>query len=158
MILMGLARLGKDAELRYVPSGEAVTSLNLAFNHGKKQEDGNRKTQWVDAALWGKQAEGLVKYLIKGTLLSVIIDAPHIQPYDKKDGGQGFKLVGRVMNIEFAGSNKSSEGTGDAKVQQQASAYGQNTRSAPQHEAPPTNAYQGSASSYDDYDDDIPFN
>ena len=60
MQMIGLARLGRDAELRTTQSGEKVASLSLAFNWGMKGQDGNRPTQWVDGSLWGKRAEVLV--------------------------------------------------------------------------------------------------
>ena len=39
MILTGLARIGKDAELRYTASNEPVANISLAFNYGRKGED-----------------------------------------------------------------------------------------------------------------------
>lgn len=145
MILTGLARLGRDAEVRYIPSGEAVASLALAFSHGKKGQDGNRETQWIDAALWGKQAESLAQYLTKGTLLSVVVGDPHIQTYDRTDGDQGFKIVGRVISVEFAGGGK-SESQGNTQT-----AHNQQSR---QPETAQTNK---TADNFEDYSNDIPF-
>ena len=140
MILTGIARLGRDATLRYIPSGEAVTSLALAFSHGKKETDGNRPTQWVEASLWGKQAESLITYLTKGTQLSVIISDPNIQTYTTNDGRSGTKLVGRIINLEFAGSNRTEATQAPAAAQ------------APQQK--PTASPQPD---FADFDDDIPF-
>lgn len=105
MILTGFCRLGQDAELRYTPSGDAVLNLSLAFNHGKKGDDGNRPTQWVSAQLWGSRAEALAEYLTKGTGLCVVLEDPHIEMYDRREGGQGAALRARVSSIEFAGSS-----------------------------------------------------
>lgn len=69
MILTALARLGRDAELRYTQSGDAVCELALAINYGRKEADGNRPTQWLSASLWGKRAESLAQHLQKGKLL-----------------------------------------------------------------------------------------
>ncbi len=56
--------IGKDAEVRYLPSGQAMLSVNVA-NHigfGDKQ-----KTIWLRVSLFGKRAEGELKnYLRKG--------------------------------------------------------------------------------------------
>jgi single-strand DNA-binding protein len=117
MILTGLARLGRDAEVRYIPSGEAVASLALAFNYGKKQENGNRETQWIEAALWGKQAIALAQYLLKGTLIYAVVEAPHIQTYERTDGTQGFKMIGRLSSLEFAGGKSSDEKSPAAQSQ-----------------------------------------
>jgi single-strand DNA-binding protein len=107
--MSGIARLGRDAEIRYIPSGQAVASLSLAFSYGKKNTDGSRNTQWIDAALWGKQAESLAQYLKKGTLVSVVIDAPHIETYDTLEGKPGLKMAGTVINIEFAGGGNKQQ-------------------------------------------------
>ena len=53
MILTGLARIGKDAELRYTASNEPVANISLAFNYGRKGDDGKRPTQWIEASMWG---------------------------------------------------------------------------------------------------------
>ena len=103
----GLARICKDIELRRNPKGEEVINLSLAFSWGAKGDDGYRKTEFVDAALWGKQAEALEPYLKKGGLVSVTIDDLHIETYQGKNG-EGKKLAGRVSGIELAGSRSQS--------------------------------------------------
>ena len=47
MQLIGLARLGRDAEIRFTNDGEPVASLSLAFEHGRRGTDGKRTTQWA---------------------------------------------------------------------------------------------------------------
>jgi len=59
--MFGLARIGRDAEIRFTPGGEAVAGLSLAFTYRVK---GEKCTQWVDGSLWGKRAEALAPYLI----------------------------------------------------------------------------------------------
>lgn len=101
----GLARLGRDCEVRFTSSGEAVANLSLAFTYGKKGDDGKRPTQWVDASLWGKRAEALSPYLLKGGLISVTLEDVHIETY-KGANGEGHKLAARVVNIELAGGGE----------------------------------------------------
>ena len=110
MILTGLARLGRDATLRRTPQGDAVLEMALAFNYGAKDGSGNRPTQWIDATLWGKRAEALAQHLTKGSAVDVVITEPHIETWTKKDQTTGFKLVGKVSELEFAGG-----GSGDRK-------------------------------------------
>jgi single-strand DNA-binding protein len=119
MILTGYARLGKDAEVRYMQDGTPVANLALAFNYGKKDEQGNRPSQWVDGALWGARAEALGQYLVKGQGLDVTIEDVHIETYQKNDGTSGSKLVGRVAIIGFAGSAPQQQGQGGYGGQQQ---------------------------------------
>jgi single-strand DNA-binding protein len=100
----------RDAETRYLQDGTAVANLSLVFSHGPKPKDGGyRASQFVDATLWGKPAEALSQYPLKGTRLDVVIDGPHIETFPRKDGTEGSKLVGRVNSIEFAGDSKGDE-------------------------------------------------
>lgn len=115
--IQGLFRIGRDAELRHTPSGDAVINLALAYNYGKKADN---TSQWVDASLWGKRAEVLAEYLVKGQQVFVVIDGPHIETFPKRDGGEGYKLVGRVMDIEFAGSRPATQHTNQPPAQQPA--------------------------------------
>jgi hypothetical protein len=68
MQLIGLARLGRDAEARTVGEN-VVANLGLAFDYydPKSTAQNKRSTTWVDAALWGKQATSLEQYLKKGS-------------------------------------------------------------------------------------------
>ena len=107
MILTGLARLGRDAEVRYLPDGTAVANLSLAYNYGKKDGEGKRPTQWIAATLWGERAEKLAQYLLKGGLINVVLDDVHVETYEKRDqGGTGVALKGRVSALEFASSKQ----------------------------------------------------
>jgi len=132
---IGLATLGRDAEVRHTAQGDPVASLSLAFTYGKKGTDGKRPTQWVDGSLWGQRAEALQPYLLKGTRVYVVLDEAHEESYQTRDGRSGSKIVGRISVIEFAGK----------PAQQQA---------APQAAPEPA---QRPATSLADMDDPIPF-
>jgi single-strand DNA-binding protein len=66
VILVG--NLGRDAELRYTPNGAAVAKFSLATTEVWNDKSGQRqeRTEWHNIDLWGKQAESLSEYLIKG--------------------------------------------------------------------------------------------
>jgi single-strand DNA-binding protein len=144
MILIALARLGKDAELRHAPSGEQVCNLALAMNYGRKGDDGNRPTQWVDASLWGKRVEALAPHLTKGKLLYVVLEEPHIETYEGKNG-TGSKLVARVLNLEFAGG-KLDDIAGQSRQAAQ-----------PRQSAPKPAAAPQSSGGFGDFDSEVPF-
>ncbi len=97
MILTGLCRLGRDAVMRQLQDGTDVANLALAYNHGKKDADGKRPTQWVDASLWGDRAAKLAPYLLKGTQISVVLHDVHGEQWKKQDGTSGYSLRGRVV-------------------------------------------------------------
>lgn len=104
--LIGLARLGRDAELRNTQDGTAVASLSLAMDYRNGKE---KATQWADGALWGKPAESLAQYLVKGKLVFVVLDDVHIAEFERRDGTSGTKLVGRVSKLELAGGGERDE-------------------------------------------------
>jgi single-strand DNA-binding protein len=128
----GLARIGKDAEVRYTPGGAAVANVSLAFTYGKKGDDGKRPTQWVDASLWGQRVESLAPYLTKGKQIVAYLEDVHIQTYTKGDGTQASKMAARIADLEFVGG-------GDQASSQQ------------KPQAAPAD------SGFDDMDGDIPF-
>ena len=144
--MFGLARLGRDAEIRYIPSGEAVAGLSLAFTYGKKDAaTGKRPTQWVDGALWGKRAEVLAEYLTKGTLVAVTLDDVHIETYKQRDGTPGTKLAGKVTALDLAGGGAERP------------AQPQQRQAPPPSRAVAAKPAAGSGSGFDDMDDVIPF-
>lgn len=137
--LTGLMRLGRDAEVRYTPSGEPVANLSLAYNFGKRGDDGKRPSQWIDAALWGDRAKSLAEYLSKGSQHLFVIDDVHIESFRLRDGTPGQKLAGRVTDIEL-GAN-AAPAPAPAPASRQAA--------APRP--------QSTGSGFDDMDSEIPF-
>ena len=107
--ITGVFRIGRDAELRHTPKGDAVAQLSLAYNHGKKGQDGSRPSQWIDASIWGKRAESLAPYLLKGQQIYAVLSDPHIQTYEGKNG-QGVKMVATVLEIELIAGQRPQEG------------------------------------------------
>lgn len=142
MILTGIARLGRNAEIRYAGDGTAVANLALAYNYGKKDGEGKRPTQWIDASLWGERATKLEQYLLKGQQLCVVLDDVSVHTFDKKDGTTGTSLRARVVSIEFAGSRPADAERAPA------------TATAAPAAKP---AVAKPAGKFDDFEDDIPF-
>jgi single-strand DNA-binding protein len=66
VILVG--NLGRDAELRYTPGGAPVSGFSLATTEVWNDKGGQRqeKTEWHRISVWGKTAESLQEYLVKG--------------------------------------------------------------------------------------------
>ena len=65
--------LGRDPEMRYTPSGQAVTNLNVATNNQYTSKSGEKvkETTWWRVSVWGKQAESCNEYLRKGSKVLV---------------------------------------------------------------------------------------
>jgi single-strand DNA-binding protein len=150
MKAQGLARIGRDAETRFLQNGDAVTSLSLAFSFGKKDESGNRQTQWVDAAMWGKRGETLAPYLLKGSQVVAYLEDVRIESFEGKNGPSS-KLAAKVVDIELISGQQQGQ---QAAPQQQRQAPPQRPAPQPQRQS----TYQAPApSGFDGLDDDIPF-
>jgi single-strand DNA-binding protein len=132
----GLARIGKDAEVRYTPGGAAVANVSLAFSYGKRGDDGKRPTQWVDASLWGQRAESLAPYIKKGGQIVAYLEDVSIQTFTKGDGTQATKMVARLVDLEFVAGGEQA-----------------NSQPKPQPRPQPAPADSG----FDDFPDDVPF-
>lgn len=147
MIMSGIVRLGRDAEIRFMPDQTAVANLAVVFNFGAKQADGNRLSQWVDASIFGKRAESLAPYLLKGSQIGIVLEAPHIETFKKQDGTEHSKLVARVLDIELI----SGQGQGGNQAQPPSAPRPQ---TAQQQRPQATQACDNFGAPYDD---DIPF-
>ena len=67
-----IGRLGKDPEMRYIPSGKAVTSVSFATSRSYKAgEDWKEETEWHSLELWDKPAESFNEKVKKGDLVFV---------------------------------------------------------------------------------------
>ena len=142
MQLTGLIRVARDVELRYLSDGTAVCNIAGVYTYGKKKDGEQYKpSQFVEIAVWGKQAEGLAEYLKKGVKLDVSIADLRIETFQKNDGTQGVKMVGRLRDLEFAGGESQSAPPAQSP-------------SPPRQAAPQPGPSQAS---YDDDFDDIPF-
>lgn len=71
VILVG--NLGRDPEMRYTPSGQAVTSFSVATNRQYTNNNGEtvKETIWFRISVWGKMAETCNQYLKKGAKVLV---------------------------------------------------------------------------------------
>jgi single-strand DNA-binding protein len=168
VMLMG--NLTKDAELRYLPGGQAVLEFRLAVTRKFKNQAGEMKeeTCFVDINLWGKRGEAVSQYLTKGKPIFVE-GRLQLDEWDDKESGQRRSRMRVVAeNIEFVGGGRGSDDgaeSGGAPREQRASGgsgYG-GGRPAPAREgyagrpasAPaPTN---GPAAAMQIHDDEIPF-
>ena len=99
-ILIG--NLGRDPELRYTPSGQAVASFSMATTERWKDKSGQmtERTEWHNIVCWGRNAEVASQYLKKGS--PVYIEG-RIQnrTYDDKDGNRRYisEVVARRLQM-----------------------------------------------------------
>ncbi len=102
VILVG--NLGRDAELRYTPGGAPVATLNLATTEVWNDKAGQRqeKTEWHRVVLWGKSAESLNEYLVKGKQIYVE-GRLQTRQWDDKDGNKRYTTEIRGDRIVLLG-------------------------------------------------------
>lgn len=92
IMMIKLVRIGKDAELRSA-NGKPVLSLSVVYDVGY---GANKKSQWLNLAMWGAQAEKVVGHFTKGKQIVARVDDLHIEEYNGKSG-----LKGTLVSFEF---------------------------------------------------------
>ena len=119
--------LGKDAEVKYLSSGDPICNFSVADSQGR-----DKPTIWWNCGLYGKRAESLSQYLVKGQAVTVTGTVSEREWTDKN--GQPRKSMDvRVNDVALQGGRR------DAEPQQERQRPA--ARPAPQ----------------EDMDDDIPF-
>ncbi len=115
IIIVG--NLGKDPEMRYTPSGQAVTSFSVASNRKYTSSNGEQvnETIWFRVSAWGKQAEICNQYLKKGS--KVLIEGrltpdkttggPRI--WQKQDGSSGASFEVTAQTVRFLTSRSDAD-------------------------------------------------
>jgi single-strand DNA-binding protein len=103
VVLIGY--LGRDAELRFTPGGQPVSTFSLATTDVWNDKSGHRqeRTEWHRIVLWGKAAESLQDYLTKGKLVSVA-GKLQTRQWDDKDGNKRSTTEIRADRVVLLGS------------------------------------------------------
>lgn len=110
LIIVG--NLGSDAELRYLPDGTPVCTFSLASS--RVVAKGKDETVWFRVTRFGKQAEVLSQYLLKGAAVCVEgrlkpDDKGNPRVYQRKDQSWAASFDVTAENIEFVGNKKSEQ-------------------------------------------------
>jgi single-strand DNA-binding protein len=91
--------LGRDAEVRYLANGDAVASFSVADSHGRE-----KATIWWNCSLFGKRAESLAQYLVKGQ--AVTVSGSVTEREYQKDGVTKKAQDVRVNDIALQGGKR----------------------------------------------------
>ncbi len=100
-----LGNLGADPEMRYTPTGQAVTSIRIATTDRYKDKNGEQqsRTDWHNVVLWGRLAEIARDYLKKGS--PVYIEGRiQYRSYDDKDGIKRYRTDIVAQSLQLLGS------------------------------------------------------
>src|SRR5699024_961703 len=68
---VGVGRLTKDVDLRYLQSGKAVGNFTIAINRPFKNKNGDYEADFINVVQFGKGAENLANYMKKGFQIGV---------------------------------------------------------------------------------------
>lgn len=117
IILVG--NLGRDPEMRYTPSGQAVTNFSVATNRQYTGSDGQpvKETIWFRISTWGKNAENCNQFLKRGSKVLVegrlIPDANTGGPrvWNRQDGTPSASFEVSAQTVRFL-STRGEEETG----------------------------------------------
>jgi single-strand DNA-binding protein len=146
VILIG--NLGKDPELKYLPSGQAVATFSLATTERWTDKNGQRqdRTEWHNIVVYAKTAEIVNQYLKKGR--SAYIEGRiTTRSWDDRDGNKKYKTEIVATTVQFLGG-----GPGGGQQAQEAPSVPEITPEVDQNIPSPTGqgSPQGAA-------DDLPF-
>ncbi len=131
---MLVGNLGKDMELRTTTGGTPVGSFSMATTENWTSKDGEKKeqTEWHRITVWGKTAEALAPYLLKGK--QVYVEGRLQTRQWEKDGQKHYTTEIKADRIVLLGSKPGgggSRGGGDADQDSQIDDRSQTTRGGP---------------------------
>ncbi len=157
VIIVG--NLGRDPETRYMPSGDAMTSITVATTDSwKDKATGEKKeqTEWHRITFFGKLAEIAGQYLKKGSQVYVE-GSLRTRKYMDKDGVEKYATDIRADSMQMLGSRQGGGIGGGMPAMDDgygAPAAAPVSRPAP---APASRPAARPAPNFSDMDDDIPF-
>jgi single-strand DNA-binding protein len=109
-VVVLIGRLTRDAELKYISSGVAVCKFSLAVNRRKRSGDQwVEETDFFDITLWGKMAESLNQYLVKGK--EVGVEGELRQSRWEQDGQSRSRIEINARNIQLLGGSGGARNT-----------------------------------------------
>ena len=167
VIIVG--NLGRDPEIRYMPSGDAIANIAVATSYKSKDRNtGEQKelTEWHRISFFGRLAEIVAQYLKKGS--SVYVEGRlQTRKYTDKDGIERYATDVIAENMQMLGGRQGMGGDGGGMGGGMGGGGMDDDYSAPQQQRPaPRQAPaapaarpqpQRPAPNFSDMDDDIPF-
>jgi single-strand DNA-binding protein len=144
---MIIGNLGRDPEMRYTPSGQAVTQFTVAVNRNYKDSQGERQeeTEWFRVVAWGQQAEFAAEYLRKGA--KVYVEGRiQTRQWEGQDGQKRYTtelVANTIQNLERR--PRDDQGDGGSQLPPEP-----RERQRPQGDQQPSGQGQPEPETYDD--------
>lgn len=115
-----VGNVGRDPEMRYTPSGQAVTNFSVAVNKAYTNQGGEKvkKTVWFRVSTWGKTAEICNQYVKKGMLVLVTGELSadengNPRMWEKADGESATSFEVNAHNVLFLSRVESRSGSSE---------------------------------------------
>jgi single-strand DNA-binding protein len=147
-----IGRVGRDPEVRYLPSGEAVANFSLATSEKWKDKatgEPREETEWHRISTFGRLAEIVGEYVKKGALVYV---SGKIKTRSYEQNGET-KYATEIRANEM----KMLSGRNDGERQHGDDTGGYGRPQAQRQQTQQRPAPAASKGGFDDMDDDIPF-
>lgn len=141
-----IGNLGKDPEMRYMPSGDAICNFSLATTDSWKDKNGEKqeKTEWHRISMFGKLAEIAGEYLKKGS--QVYVEGRiQTRKWTNKEGQDQYTTEIVADKMQMLGGRSSGGGGNSFEVVEKPSSSGSAKPAAK------------SGGDFDNFEDDIPF-
>lgn len=105
-----VGRITKDTQTRYSQSGTAIASFTIAVNNIVSDNVGGYRDEpnFFDMVIYGKRAESLYKYLVKGQQVAIQAEARQ-NSYKRKDGTTASAIEFMVIDIQLVGASKKQQ-------------------------------------------------
>jgi single-strand DNA-binding protein len=163
---MIIGNLGRDPEMRYTPSGQAVTQFTVATNRNFRDAQGEwqSETEWFRVVVWGQQAERTAERLRKGH--KVYVEGRiQTRQWEDQTGNKRYTtelVANQVSSLERRDRDEGGDAqfgddrpSGSSSGGPGGSGPGGGSRAA--SGAPPSGASSGGPSGGEDEFDDLPF-
>lgn len=153
-----VGRLTRDPDLRYTPSGVAVSNFTLACNRPFKNQQGEQEADFIQCVAWRKQAENIANYMKKGSLVG-IDGRIQTRTFEDKDGKTIYVTEVLAENIQFleSRSNNQSNSNNTKSYQQNNQQYQQAQPQQAQQTQQQSNPFEQNGQEVNISDDELPF-
>lgn len=141
-----IGNLGKDPEMRYMPSGDAICNFSLATTDSWKDKNGEKqeKTEWHRISMFGKLAEIAGEYLKKGS--QVYVEGRiQTRKWTNKEGQDQYTTEIVADKMQMLGGRSGGGGNSFEVVEKPAASAGSAKQAAK------------GGGDFDNFEDDIPF-
>lgn len=115
-----IGRLTADPELRFIPgTGRPTSKVTVAVDRRRANAEGQREADFIPVVMWGKQAEALANYMVKGGLIAV---SGRIKTgsYEAKDGTRRYTMEVVADEVKFLSRPKGQTLSGSGNFDNEA--------------------------------------